>query len=77
MAIPEVQTLLGRAAARRHVLEGLIAAAPEEYWARRAAGDAWTALDHLRHVATIDRVIVELGEAAAGSAGALWVGGDG
>ena len=74
-AVPEVRTLVERAASRRHALEGLIAAVPEAYWGLRAAGDQWTALDHVRHVATVDVVVVELAEAAGAPGEALWVGG--
>lgn len=73
--IPEVRTLVERAAARRHVLEGLIESIPEEFWRRQAPDDAWTALDHLRHVATVDGMVVELAEAAGQPGEALWVGG--
>ena len=64
VAVPEVRTLVERAAARRHVLEGLIASVPDDYWDRQASDDAWTALDHVRHVATVDSMLVELAEAA-------------
>ena len=73
-AIPEMRTLVERAATRRHVLEGLIASVPDEYWERRAPGDDWTALDHVRHVATVDAMVVELVEAAE-RPGELWAGG--
>ena len=75
VAIPEMRTLVERAAARRHVLEGLIASVPEDYWERQATGDAWTALDHVRHVATVDGMLVELAEAAGRPGEELWVGG--
>ena len=74
VALPEVRTLLERAAARRHVLEGLIASVPEDYWDRRAPDDAWTALDQVRHVATVDRMLVQLVEAARESGEELWAG---
>ena len=73
--IPEVRTLVERASARRHVLEGLIESIPEEFWGRQAQDDDWTALDHLRHVATVDGLVVELAEAARRTREALWVGG--
>ncbi len=73
--LPEMRTLVERAAARRHVLEGLIASVPEDYWERRAPDDAWTALDHVRHVATVDAMVVELVEAAERSGEELWAGG--
>ena len=75
VAVPEMRTLVERAAARRHVLEGLIASVPEDYWDRRASDDAWTALDHVRHVATVDGMVVELAEAAERPGEGLWVGG--
>lgn len=74
-AIPEMRTLVERAATRRHVLEGLIASVPDEYWERRAPGDDWTALDHVRHVATVDAMMVELVEAAERPGEELWAGG--
>ncbi len=70
-----MRTLVERAASRRHALEGLIASVPDAYWERRASGDRWTALDHVRHVATVDGMVVELVEAAGAPAGEeLWVG---
>ena len=75
VAVPEVRTLVERAAARRHVLEGLIASVPDDYWDRQASDDAWTALDHVRHVATVDGMLVELAEAAGRPGEGLWVGG--
>ncbi len=74
VAVPEIRTLVERAAARRQVLEGLIESVPEDYWERQASGDAWTALDHLRHVATVDAMLVELVEAARDSNKELWAG---
>lgn len=73
VAVPEIRTLVERAAARRQVLEGLIESVPDDYWERQA-GDAWTALDHLRHVATVDAMLVELLEAAQESNEELWAG---
>ena len=74
VTLPELRTLVERAAARRHVLEGLVASVPEDYWQRQASGDEWTALDHLRHVATVDGMLVELVQAAQESDEALWAG---
>lgn len=74
VAVPEMRTLVERAVARRHMLEGLIESVPADYWERRASGDTWTALDHVRHVATIDGIVAELVEAAAQPGEALWVG---
>ena len=72
--VPELRTLIERAAARRHVLEGLIESVPEDYWQRQASEDDWTALDHLRHVATVDRMLVDLVKAAQESDEDLWAG---
>ncbi|HCV00357.1 MAG TPA: hypothetical protein DGL25_04065 [Dehalococcoidia bacterium] len=72
--VPEMHTLVARAAGRRHVLEGLIACIPDDYWERRAFNDSWTAVDHLRHVATVDRMIVELATAAQKPQEILWLG---
>ena len=73
-AIPELRTLVERAAGRRHMLEGLIESVPDDYWARQASGDDWTALDHLRHVATVDRMLVALLMAAQELDEELWAG---
>ncbi len=73
-AVPELRTLVERAAARRHMLEGLIESVPDDYWQRQDPGDDWTAQDHLRHVATVDRMLVDLLKAAQESSGALWAG---
>ncbi len=70
--LAEVRTLVERAAAARLILDGLIAAVPADYWERHG-GDAWTALDHVRHIATIDVITVELAAAQVGKV--LWVGG--
>ncbi len=74
VAVPEIRTLIERGAARRQVLEGLIESVPDEYWERQDSGDAWTALDHLRHVATVDQMLLELVEAAQQSDEELWAG---
>ena len=74
VAVPEIRTLVERAAARRQVLEGLIESVPDDYWERQASGDAWSALDHLRHVATVDAMLVELVEAAQDPDEELWAG---
>ena len=52
--LPEVRVILERAATHRTSLEGLLDAVPNDYWDRRAPGEAWSAHDHLAHVATID-----------------------
>lgn len=74
VAVPEIRTLIERGAARRQVLEGLIESVPDDYWERQDSGDAWTALDHLRHVATVDQMLLELVEAAQESDEELWAG---
>jgi hypothetical protein len=58
--LPEIRTILERAWARRESLLALIATVPADYWARRAGDDAWTARNHLEHLATIDDVVVPL-----------------
>ena len=74
VAVPEIRTLVERAAARRQMLEGLVESVPDDYWERQASGDDWTALDHLRHVATVDRMLVNLVEAAREPDKELWAG---
>lgn len=69
-----MHTLVARAASRRHVLEGLVSCIPADYWKRQAPNDSWTADDHLRHVATVDRMIVELATAARQPQTLLWLG---
>ncbi|MXY87675.1 MAG: DinB family protein [Dehalococcoidia bacterium] len=73
-AIPELRTVVERAAGRRHMLEGLIESVPNDYWERQASGDDWNALDHLRHVATVDGMLVDLLKAAQESDEELWAG---
>ena len=74
--LPEVRVIVERAAARRASLEGLIDAIPDDYWTRRATGEAWSARDHLAHVAGIDVMTSETltqilaGNRAASIAGA-------
>ena len=46
-----------RAMARRLSLLGLVAVVPPSYWARREAGDDWTARQHLDHLATADGLL--------------------
>ena len=75
MMHPELATLLQRARTNRAVLRGLIDAIPPDYWPRRSEGDAWDALDHLRHVATVDELVVDLAEAAGDGARELWLAG--
>ena len=73
--LPEVRTLVQRAVAHRFALEGLFDALPESYWERGAPGDAWSARNHLQHLATVEAVLVEdLGRVVDG-ANDLWLGG--
>jgi hypothetical protein len=54
MMLPEVRVFFERAGARRQSLLGLVTAIPSAYWLRTAPGDAWSARNHLEHVATAD-----------------------
>jgi len=60
---------------RRASLEDLLAAIPEDYWDRRPPGDEWTAAAHLRHVATVDDLLVEVLAAAKAGAEEVILGG--
>ena len=65
---PEVRVLLDRANARRLSLLGLVAVVPDDFWPRREGADSWTAHEHLAHVATADRLLLEtISHEAAGS----------
>jgi len=71
----EVRVIVERAETHRQSLEGLIDAVPDDYWARRAPGESWSAHDHLAHVATIDALTCEtLSEILTGAAVA-WLAG--
>lgn len=63
--LPEARTILERAWARRESLLALIETIPADYWTRQAAGDAWTARNHLEHLATIDAVVLPILESPA------------
>jgi hypothetical protein len=60
MMLPEVRVFLERAGARRQSLLGLVAAIPPAYWPRTAPGDAWSARNHLEHVATADAFLDDI-----------------
>ncbi len=60
MMLPEIRVLIERAEMRRAALEGLLEAVPGDYWDRRAPEDEWSAVEHLRHVATVDDLLVSL-----------------
>ncbi len=65
--LPEIRVLIERAEMRRAALEGLLEAVPGDYWDRRSPEDDWSALEHLRHVATVDDLLVSLlGEVESG-----------
>lgn len=73
MVIPEVHTLIERAAAARERLVGLLEVLPAEYWERRAPDDRWCVRDHAAHTAAVDELVTELLRGASGEA-ALWLG---
>lgn len=73
--LPEVRTFIERADAHRRSLEGLIEAVPEDYWERRADADAWTAHNHLEHLATIEDLLAEDLDRVIAGVGVLWIGG--
>jgi len=72
---PEIAVLLQRAAGRRILLEGLLDSIPAAYWERQAPGDTWPAIDHLRHLATVDDLVLPIVQQAAGGRGSVWLGG--
>jgi Mycothiol maleylpyruvate isomerase N-terminal domain len=51
----EVRTLAGRAIASRVQLDDLLDVVPAGHWQRSEPGAAWTARNHLEHLATVDR----------------------
>lgn len=68
MMLPEVRVFLERAGGRRHALLGLVEAIPLALWPRTAPGDAWSARNHLEHVATADAFLDTLvADLAAGA----------
>jgi len=75
--LPEVRVIVERAAARRASLEGLVEAIPADFWARRATGDAWSAHDHLTHVATIDELTGETLNQILSGERTVWIAGAG
>ena len=72
VVLPEVETILGRAAANRHRLEGLLAVLGTEHWPRRRPGDAWDVLGHLQHLATIEPLLLASVQEATRD-GAAWL----
>lgn len=60
MMLPEVRVFFERAGARRQSLLGLVEAIPSTYWPRTAPGDAWSARNHLEHVATADTFLDDI-----------------
>lgn len=60
MMLSEVRVFFERAGARRQSLLGLVAAIPTAYWSRTAPGDAWSARNHLEHVATADAFLDDI-----------------
>ena len=73
--LPEVRTLLQRAAAHRFALDGLLDAIPESYWERAAPGDAWNARNHLQHLATVEAILAQDLARVIDGANDLWLGG--
>ena len=60
MMLPEVRVFFERAGARRQALLGLVEVIPTTYWPRTAPGDAWSARNHLEHVATADAFLEDI-----------------
>ncbi len=58
--LPEVHSLLGRAATGRFQLLSLVDVLEEPHFRLRAEGDAWTVHDHLAHVAAVDGITTEI-----------------
>lgn len=55
--LPEVRSVLERAATNRHMLEEFLAHAPADRLHNTADGDAWSGYTHLAHVATADVLV--------------------
>lgn len=73
--LPEIRTLVERAATQRALLDDLLDAVPDGYWPRRAAGEAWSARQHLEHLATIERLLREDVGRVREAGGVAWIGG--
>jgi len=58
--LPSVRVFIERAIARRTSLLGLVDSLPADYWQRATHSGAWTAKQHLAHVATTDRLVVRV-----------------
>ncbi len=69
--LAELAVIAGRAAAARYSLEALLDVVPDDYWVRRAEGEAWSAYDHLAHLATIDEPMRQMLEEANAGASTL------
>ena len=57
------------------MLEGLLDSIPATYWERQASDDAWSARDHLRHLATIDDLVLPLVQNACAGCAVMWLAG--
>ena len=75
MMLPEIRVLIERAEMRRAALEGLLEAVPGDYWDRRAPEDEWSAVEHLRHVATVDDLLVSLLREVESGLDEVWLAG--
>ena len=72
MALQEVVTILGRAAANRQRLNELLDVLEEDYWRRRHPDDAWDVSGHVQHLTSIEGLITEtMNEAVA--RGFAWI----
>lgn len=58
--LPEVRSVLERAATNRHLLEEFLAHAPPDRLHNMAEGDLWSGHVHLSHVATADVLMTTL-----------------
>lgn len=72
MILPELQTILGRAAANRARLNELLGVLDGEHWLRRHPDDVWSVRDHLQHLASIEPLITRTLQEAAKS-GSAWL----
>ncbi|MDZ7729476.1 MAG: DinB family protein [Dehalococcoidia bacterium] len=58
--LPEIRSLIQRARSNRMMLYQLLEQFPGDAWEKRGEDDAWTARQHLQHLATIDTVTQDL-----------------
>ena len=56
--VPEIHTILGRAAANRQRLNELLQVLDDEHWRRRHPDDAWDVRGHLQHLASIEPLLI-------------------